>query len=53
MCVSKSHNKVFFMGGLNDNRLPCDDVYSWDLRNDRVTRRKHMQDGISLMKVVD
>jgi N-acetylneuraminic acid mutarotase len=52
MCVSKSLNKVFFMGGYTDDGLVADDVYSWDLRNDRVTTRNHMPDRIMDMKFV-
>ena len=40
------------IGGFNDDKLPTDDVYSWDLRNDRVTRRKHMPDRINDMGIV-
>jgi hypothetical protein len=41
------------MGGLSEDKMPSDDVYSWDLKNDRVTRRNNMPDRISRMKVVD
>ena len=30
------------MGGSNYFGLPTDDVYSWDLRNDRVTHRNRL-----------
>ena len=46
MCVSKSLEKVFFIGGKTDNGESSDDVYSWDLRYDRVTRRNKMPNRI-------
>lgn len=43
ICVSKQHNKVFLMGGSSkDFFYPANDVYSWDIINDRVARRNHM-----------
>ena len=52
MCVSKSLDKVFLIGGLTDKGESSDDVYSWDVRNDRVTRTKKMPNRINGMKFV-
>jgi hypothetical protein len=52
MCVSKSLNMAFLMGGFTNNGLPKHDVYSWDLRNDRVTRRNHMPHHLCAMRIV-
>ena len=43
MCISKPLNKVIIMGGLSrEDFSHADDVYCWDLINDRVTRRNSM-----------
>ena len=43
MCISKPLNKVIIMAGLSAYDLSlADDVYCWDLINDRVTRRNSM-----------
>ena len=48
MCVSKLLNKAFLIGGDADE-LTSDDVYCWDLINDRVNRRNHMPYRIERM----
>jgi hypothetical protein len=52
VCVVKSLNKVFLMGGAKLDNKSADDVYSWDLRDDQVTRRNHMAKTIIGMSIV-
>jgi hypothetical protein len=52
VCVVKSLNKVFLMGGSKWDYLYADDVYSWDLRDDQVTRKNHMPKTIVDMSTV-
>ena len=43
MCISKPFNKVIIMGGFSaEDFSQPNDVYCWDLINDRVSRRNSM-----------
>jgi hypothetical protein len=54
LCVVKSLNLVFLMGGTRDKTYEtlAADVYRWDLKDDRVTRRSHMPKEVVDMAVV-